>query len=222
MNLWQNPVTTRRFKPWRIIIQFSRKCWNLSRDMSLSLWQTSIIASAGSATVWSQAAQDDALDSVCGHGHRSIIRLPQPSGCGQQSHGSSPQVLPPRYPLREPVVLVQSQRVSTLPVVWNVLREATRPLSSPCAEARLLSLPKHRCWACRSTGSKINSTHWMPQQLTCVSGCFPRPNSVPCFGGLSNHASAGSATMLRRAQQPPRAPSSFMLGWITRVCCRRS
>ena len=26
--------------------------------------------------------------------------------------------------------------------------------------------------------------------------------------------------MLRRAQQPPRAPSSFMSGWITRVCCR--
>ena len=26
--------------------------------------------------------------------------------------------------------------------------------------------------------------------------------------------------MLRQAQQPPRAPSSFMLGWITRACCR--
>ena len=28
--------------------------------------------------------------------------------------------------------------------------------------------------------------------------------------------------MLRRAQQPPGAPSSLMSGWNTRVCCRRS
>ena len=28
--------------------------------------------------------------------------------------------------------------------------------------------------------------------------------------------------MLRQAQQPPRAPSSFMSGWIMRVYCRRS
>ena len=37
----------------------------------------------------------------------------------------------------------------------------------------------------------------MPQRLTCVSRCFPGPDSVP-----------------------PGAPSSFMSGWITRVCCR--
>ena len=28
--------------------------------------------------------------------------------------------------------------------------------------------------------------------------------------------------VLRQAQQPPRALSSFMLGWIMRACCRRS
>ena len=85
--------------------------------MSLSLWPISIIASAGSATVWSQAAQDDALDSVCGHGHRSIVRSPQPSGCGQQYDRPGAKALPPGHECGEPVCPVQSQRLSTLPVV---------------------------------------------------------------------------------------------------------
>ena len=38
-----------------------------------------------------------------------------------------------------------------------------------------------------TTRESVAAFHWMPQPSTCVSRCFPRPNSVPCFGVLSDH-----------------------------------
>ena len=136
---------------------------------------------------------------VCGPGHRSIVRSPQPSGCSQQYGRPSAKALPPGHECCEPVFLVQGQRLSTLRVVRSAVCEAARPLSIQGAEARLLSLPKHKF------KNKLYSL-----DASTIDLC------------LSEFPWARCRAMLRRAQQPPGTPSGFMSGWSTRAYCRRS